>query len=263
MRSAQALGLHREEESIDVFDPHIIHLRRSVWKTLFVLDRILAASLGRPMTISIEDCPEYMLYHSIGATTDKRMIDEVTDSAALDVAVRSCHLVGSMLRKVYAERKVSTLVAQEIADRLESWERELHRDFHCQRLLDGSVDSSQVIASLHINLLHCHSVLLLTRPFFLYLLKMCDDSSRGSKKPPHVSSRLERFSQACVEASQRTIILARAAFDAEYLPQCNPFVMSAYLFLLTVENSEENRKLIGIYFLKQIFCFLGRSYPLK
>ncbi|KAF3064931.1 Filamentous growth regulator 27 [Daldinia childiae] len=240
VRSAQALGLHREEESMAVvFTPHTIHLRRKVWKTLFVLDRILAASLGRPMIISIEDCPEYMLYHSIGATTDKRMIDEVTDSAALDVVVRSCHLVGLTLKKVYAERKVSTLVAQEIADRLESWERELHQDFHCQRLLDGSVDSAQVIASLHINLLHCHSVLLLTRPFFLYLLKMCDDMSRSSKKPPHVSSKLEMFSQACVEASQRTIILARAAFDAEYLSQCNPFVIyfvfSAALILLSNE----------------------------
>ncbi|KAI0115046.1 fungal-specific transcription factor domain-containing protein [Daldinia grandis] len=242
VRSAQALGLHREE-SMAVFkpQPHIIRLRRNVWKTLFVLDRILAASLGRPMIIAIEDCSEYMLNHSIGAaTTDERMMGEATDLAALDAAVRSCHVLGSTLKKVYAERKASTLVAQEIADHLESWERELHRDFHCQRLLDGSGGSAQVIASLHINLLHCHSVLLLTRPFFLYLLEMgCDDLSRSSKKPPHVSSRLEKFSQACVEASQRTVILARAALDAEYLPQCNPFVIcfvfSAALILLSNE----------------------------
>ncbi|KAI1808443.1 fungal-specific transcription factor domain-containing protein [Daldinia bambusicola] len=239
VRSAQALGLHREE-SMPVFKPHVIRLRRNVWKTLFVLDRILAASLGRPITISLEDCSEYVLDHSIGTTTDEHMMSETTDPEALDAAVNSCYIIGLTLKKIYAERKASTLAAQGIADRLEDWERQLHGNLHCQRLIDASIDSAQAIASLHINLLHCHSVLLLTRPFFLYLLKMgCDDLSRSSKKSPHVSSRLDKFSQACVEASQRTIVLARAALDAEYLPQCNPFVIyfvfSAALIILSNE----------------------------
>ncbi|OTB20264.1 hypothetical protein K445DRAFT_17549 [Daldinia sp. EC12] len=239
VRSAQALGLHREE-SMAVFKPHVIRLRRNVWKTLLVLDRILAASLGRPITISLEDCSEYVLDRSTGTTSDEHMMSEITDPVALDAAVKSCHLIGLTLKKIYAERKVSTLVAQGIADRLEDWERQLHGNLHCQRLVDRSIDSAQAVTSLHINLLHCHSVLLLTRPFFLYLLKMgCDDLSRSTKKPPHISSRLDKFSQACVEASQRTIVLARAALDAEYLPQCNPFVIyfvfSAALIILSNE----------------------------
>ncbi|KAK6950368.1 hypothetical protein Daesc_008694 [Daldinia eschscholtzii] len=187
VRSAQALGLHREE-SMAVFKPHVIHLRRNVWKTLLVLDRILAASLGRPITISLEDCSEYVLNHSAGTTSDEHMMSEITDPVALDAAVKSCHLIGLTLKKIYAERKVSTLVAQGIADRLEDWERQLHGNLHCQRLVDRSIDSAQA---------------------------------------------------ACVEASQRTIVLARAALDAEYLPQCNPFVIyfvfSAALIILSNE----------------------------
>ncbi|KAI1106286.1 fungal-specific transcription factor domain-containing protein [Jackrogersella minutella] len=243
VRSAFALGLHREESMV-IFPESERHIRRNVWRTLFVLDRFLAASLGRPITISEEDCSEHALDFPAGAGTDDDLMmgdePQTTSSVALDAAVRSCFLIGSTLKKVYSKRKVSTLVAQEIADRLEHWERELHHSLHCRRVMDGSIDQAQAVAILHVNLLHCHSVLLLTRPFFLYLLKMgCDDLSRGTQKPPHFSPRLEKFSQACVEASQRTIILARAAMDAEYLPQCNPFVIyfvfAAALIILSNE----------------------------
>ncbi|KAI2630994.1 fungal-specific transcription factor domain-containing protein [Hypoxylon sp. NC1633] len=228
VRSAFALGLHREESMV-IFNESVRKLRRNVWRTLFVLDRFLAACLGRPITISEEDCSEHALAPPIAPRTDESAMDDDmhrTNSAALDAAVRSCYLIGLTIKKVYSKRKVSTLVAQEIADRLENWERELDQKLHCQRIVEEPVDTVQAVAILHINLLHCHSVLLLTRPFFLYLLKMgCDEMSRKSEKAPHVSQRLEKFSQACVEASQRTIILARVALDAEYLPQCNPFII--------------------------------------
>ncbi|KAI1378226.1 fungal-specific transcription factor domain-containing protein [Hypoxylon crocopeplum] len=228
VRSAFALGLHREESMV-IFNESERHLRRNVWRTLFVLDRFLSACLGRPITISEEDCSEHALAPPMGTRTDELAMGDdvqVTNSAALDAAVRCCNLIGLTLKKVYSKRKVSTLVAQEIADRLENWERGLNQNLHCRRIVDGLADPAEAVAILHINLLHCHSVLLLTRPFFLYLLKMgCDDLSRSSQKPPHVSQRLDKFSQACVEASQRTIILARIALDAEYLPQCNPFII--------------------------------------
>lgn len=228
VRSAFAMGLHREESMV-IFSAPEGCLRRNVWRTLFVLDRFLAACLGRPISISEEDCSEHALKPPDSPRVDEpAMSDEtqITNSVALDASVRSCYLIGSTLKKVYSKRKVSTLVAQEIAELLEKWEQELHENLHCARLMNGSIDPAQAVAILHVNLLHCHSVLLLTRPFFLYLLKMgCHEISRSSQKPPHVSQRLEKFSQACVEASERTIILARLALDSDYLSQCNPFIM--------------------------------------
>lgn len=212
-----------------IFNAAERRLRRNVWRSLFVLDRFLAACLGRPITISEDNCSEHALELPTETNADESAVNddvELTNSVALDAAVRSCSLIGLTLKKVYSKRKVSTLVAQEIADHLETWERELNQSLDCRRIVDGGVDAAQAVAILHIHLLHCHSVLLLTRPFFLYLLKMCcDDLSRSPHKLPHCSPRLERFSRACVEASQRTIILVRAALDAEYLPQCNPFIM--------------------------------------
>ncbi|KAI1134165.1 hypothetical protein F5Y05DRAFT_399431 [Hypoxylon sp. FL0543] len=243
VRSAQALGLHREESMV-IFKEPDQRRRRNVWRTLFILDRFLAACLGRPITISEEDCSEHALEYPMGGRANEpAMGDEaqVTSSVALDAAVKSCCLIGSTLKRVYSKRrKVSTLVAQEIADRLEKWEQELEQNLHCRRIMHEAMDTAEAIAILHVNLLHCHSVLLLTRPFFLYLLKMgCDDFSRSNHKAPHFSPRLEKFSQACVEAAQRTLLLVRAALDAEYLPRCNPFVIyfvfSAALIILSNE----------------------------
>ncbi|KAI1096408.1 fungal-specific transcription factor domain-containing protein [Rostrohypoxylon terebratum] len=238
VRSALAMGLH-QEESMVIFQESQRHLRRNVWRTLFVLDRFLAACLGRPISIPEDDCSEHALDAPTRIGNEESTMDDAqaTNSIALDAAVKSCYWIGSTLKKVYSKRRVSTLVAQEIADHLENWERELHPNLHCRRIKDGPIDLAQAVSILHVNLLHCHSVLLLTRPFFLYLLKMGCES--GNRVPTHISSRLEKFSQTCVEAAQRTIIIARSALDAEYLPQCNPFVIyfvfAAALIILSNE----------------------------
>ncbi|KAI1777911.1 fungal-specific transcription factor domain-containing protein [Hypoxylon cercidicola] len=235
IHSAKALGLHREE-TMEVFPVPEQQLRRNVWRTLFVFDRFLAASLGRPITISEGDCSEHALDFEREATTDEspmRNDTGVTNSMALDAAVRSSMLIGTTLRKFYSRRKISTLVGQEITDRLQVWEREMHQSLHCRRILGSPIDQAEAVAVLHVNLLHCHSVLLLTRPFFLFLIKWgyklgYDDLTGNSQKLSSADQRLERlerFSQASIEAAQRTIILAQAALDAEYLPRCNPFVI--------------------------------------
>jgi hypothetical protein len=50
-RSAQALGLHREETMI-IFGAEEQKARKNLWRSLFVIDRLLSCSLGRPTAIS-------------------------------------------------------------------------------------------------------------------------------------------------------------------------------------------------------------------
>ncbi|KAK0734711.1 fungal-specific transcription factor domain-containing protein [Lasiosphaeria miniovina] len=58
VRSAYALGLHREEAMYKlIFSQAEMKIRRNMWKTLLILDRLLAATLGRPAAISEDDCP--------------------------------------------------------------------------------------------------------------------------------------------------------------------------------------------------------------
>ncbi|KAK1963511.1 hypothetical protein LY78DRAFT_683234 [Colletotrichum sublineola] len=56
VRSGFALGLHRVQENHFIFKSHEIRLRRNLWRSLFVLDRFLAASLGRPVAIDEQEC---------------------------------------------------------------------------------------------------------------------------------------------------------------------------------------------------------------
>lgn len=56
VRSAFALGLHREETlSISLFTDVEQAERRNLWRTLYILDRIISTSLGRPTAIRESD----------------------------------------------------------------------------------------------------------------------------------------------------------------------------------------------------------------
>ncbi|KAI0023273.1 fungal-specific transcription factor domain-containing protein [Xylariomycetidae sp. FL0641] len=239
-RSAFALGLHREESMNALFTPEEQRVRKNLWRTLFVLDRFLAACLGRPTAISEDDCSDNVFKEPSAGSTARRgssAVDnaEATHMAALEAAVKSCRVIGLTLKKVYSKRKISTAVAQEIADHLEDWSGELHHALHWKRLIGSPLEPTQGIAILHTNLLHCHSVMLLTRPFFLYLIHKargdCAGAGTGSghgHKPTRISQRMESFAKTCVEASQHTLVLTQAVLGGHYLPQCNPFVMSGH-----------------------------------
>ena len=55
MRLALGLGLHRRLPKNDIIKPIERENRRRVWWTLYILDRISASKLGRPVTISDDD----------------------------------------------------------------------------------------------------------------------------------------------------------------------------------------------------------------
>ncbi|KAH6653841.1 fungal-specific transcription factor domain-containing protein [Truncatella angustata] len=229
VRSAFALGLHREEDSV-IFTPMQRKVRRNLWRSLYVLDRFLSASLGRPTAISDEDCSD----HAFDAT-EKTFETEVeeTNSAALDAAVRSCRVIGLTLKRVYSQRKISTAVAQDIAVELDDWNKLLHQSLHWKQAKNKSMGVSHGIAILHINLLQCHSIILLARPFFLFILK-----AGIEHKPSRLSQRMESFAQTCVEAAQHTIAVAKTALEGNYLSQCDPFVIY-FVFaagLITLSN---------------------------
>jgi hypothetical protein len=210
-----------------IFKPEELTIRRNLWRSLFILDRFLAASLGRPTAISEDDCSDDALAtpdrsggHDVGHASNSSL-----SSGGLNAAVRSCQVIGKILKKVYSKRKISTKVAQEIADECKTWMSSLHPDLH-YRHATGQIAPIHGVAILHVNLLYYHSVILLTRPFFLYLFtKVQEERMGGGHLSPRFSSRMERFCEACVRASTQTVILVQFAFDSHYLPQRNPFVL--------------------------------------
>jgi hypothetical protein len=244
-RSALALGLHREETMV-IFSLEEQTARKNLWRSLFVIDRLLSCSLGRPTAISEDDCSGNTLHTadpSVEQPFDLGMNSmpdyNITGPCALEAAVRSCSVIGLILRKVYQQRKISTRLAQEIADICKAWPRALPSMLHWRQAANAS--PSQGVAILHVNLFYCHSIILLTRPFFLYILNLETQRQVGqtATRGPRPYLRMEKFSEACVIASTHTILLVQNAFDAGYLSRRNPaviyFLFAAALVILANE----------------------------
>lgn len=243
VRSAYALGLHREETMV-IFSQDEQTARRNLWRSLFVMDRFLSFSLGRPVAISEDDCsgdtlrpaqpeePDAFGFHSAFQTTVNQ---SKTNASALEAAVRSCSVIGRILKEVYQQRKISTRLAQEIADVCKLWPKALAPQLHWRQA--ASACASQGLAILHVNLFYCHSIVLLTRPFFLYIMNAESQKEMGYQAanlhPRNKYPRMEKFSEACVIASSHSIVLIQAAYEAGYLPRRNPAVMY-FLFASTL-----------------------------
>lgn len=222
VRSAFALGLHREETHC-IFNTGEQSVRRNLWRSLFVLDRFLAASLGRPTAIRESDCSGDTLTTAEFHTSQSATNEEYTNSVALKASTRSCHVIGVVLEKVYSTRKVSASLAQEIANECKSCPQVLDPILHWRQA--RSAKPNQGVAILHVNLLYCHSVILLTRPFLVYLMKKKhEDSGKGSGLERY-GTKMKQFAESCVVAGCHSIALVQVSLEGGYLPRRNPFVM--------------------------------------
>jgi hypothetical protein len=238
-RSGHALGLHREETMV-IFSHEEQTQRKDLWRSIFVMDRLLSCSLGRPTAISEDDCSGDTLRPPDCEREQpwnqglKTVYDyNETGPHALEAIVRSCSVIGIILRKVYQRRKISTRLAQEIADVCKTWPRCLTPILQWRQAATAS--PSQGVAILHVNLFYCHSIILLTRPFLLYILNK--ETQRHVEQPgargPRPLARMDKFGDACVIASTHTILLVQNAFEAGYLSRRNPAVIY-FLFAATL-----------------------------
>ncbi|KAG4436349.1 hypothetical protein IFR05_008170 [Cadophora sp. M221] len=247
VRSAFALGLHREE-TMCIFGGAEQSVRRNLWRTLFVLDRFLSTSLGRPTAIRESDCSGTTLMTGEKAPFPQAPFPTAANASftspnavGLEASVRSCHVIGVILEKVYSKRKISTKLAQEIADHCKGWPKALDPSLNHRQAHSASPD--QGIAILHVNLLYCHSIILLTRPFFLFLMNKKYQSPGELGQRVHVS-RMEKFAGACVVASTQSITLVQSARESGYLSQRNPFVL---YFLFAASLVVLSNEFCGLY----------------
>ena len=227
VRSAYALGIHCEE-TLPEFPPHEQRARRCVWRSLYILDGFLAVSLGRPVAIPREGSLGVSFGSSDFAPSNgSNKPNEHLCSAGMEANLRSGQVMGSILCTIYQQRKISVRQAQALADECKKWPENLSPDLHWRQASPNNV--RQAVAILHANIAYCHSILLLTRPFFLCLLsnevqRTCLNSTIPAPRP---ESRMMKFSDACLIASAHTIALVYRAYQGGYLARFNPFATYA------------------------------------
>jgi hypothetical protein len=233
VRSAYALGLH-SEATLVAFDGMEQTARRNLWKSLFVMERFVALSLGRPSAIFSDqlypDSPKSASVSDpeLDWAQSESMTFEQTGTYAMDASVKTCTIIGKILKDVYQGRKIGTRLAQEIAQTLKEWPQGVAPSFRLPSQPKSAASASAGIAHLHVYLLYIHAVILLTRPFLLYVLNF---EVQRRVSPQAISPirkgfrRIEKFSEACVSAATHSIAIANTAYQAGYLPQRNPWVV--------------------------------------
>ena len=223
VRSAYALGIHREETLV-MFPAEEQAARRKVWRSLFVLDCFLAVHLGRPVAIAAEESSGEILFPINRATGNKTKPKPFPVCAAgLEASVRSCHIMNNILRSVYQQRKSSIRQAQSVVEECKLWPQNLPSNLHWKQASPANVRQS--IAILHSNLVYCHTIILLTRPFFLYLLSNEVQRTRLNRKiaNPKSQEKMKIFSDSCITACFNSVALCQDAYRGGYLARFNPF----------------------------------------
>ena len=223
VRSAFSLGLHREEALV-VFPPRERENRRQVWKSLFILDRFSAITLGRPFAIDQEACtgdaidPPWDLPNPSPSSSSNYNI-------GLEAGVRGCRFMAIVIKKIYQQRTMSTKVARELADLCKIYPRNLPRSLHWRRATPN--DRRQAMVILHVNTIYCFSVLLFTRPFFVHIFRTeMERIYLGCAQQDVTFNKMEKYSEACVVAAIHMIALIQNAYDGGYFPRRDPFAIT-------------------------------------
>src|SRR5438045_1959672 len=133
VRSAYSLGLHRDETYV-IFSPEEQQDRLNLWRSLYILDRFLSMSLGRHTAISEDDCAGHILNVdgklAFAAPPSLNQINPL----GVEASIRSCHIIGKILKRVYQRRRISTKLAQEIAEECKIWPQKLSSMLHWRQI---------------------------------------------------------------------------------------------------------------------------------
>lgn len=231
IRLAYALGLHKAETH-SAFTRNEQHSRLMLWRSLYVIDRFLSASLGRPTSVVDVDCSETF-------TTTPHDASNL-DAAALLASVKSSRILGDILNRVYQKRRISQKLALSIAVDIHVWTKELPEKLSWRETVLPNEDPQIALTQLHLSLGYFHNVILLTRPFFqLHIRNVIEQTwgkarqGTGSISGPrtknhnsHVEdTELKKFSGACVRSAMQSIQRTHTIWGRGAMPIRDPFIM--------------------------------------
>ncbi|KAH6963757.1 fungal-specific transcription factor domain-containing protein [Fusarium avenaceum] len=190
VRRAYTLGIHRGNETeVDNFaaPQNQRALTRNIWRSLFILDRFLASSLGRPLAISDNEYSDSSLASPCGSS-----IRDI-----LDPTVEACQIIGQTLNSIYPRRRVAFEVPNQMMNYLEH-----HPDFNNDGLFaNGMANSSHTMTQINIQLIGFYANIVVCRPFFLLRFK----DTVECKTLDGTEAEINKLSQRCVSQSLEAI----------------------------------------------------------
>jgi hypothetical protein len=229
---AFSLGLHTDYPEIlwnvgQFRDLYSIFQRRNLWRSLFVLDRMVSALMGRPMAIVEEQCSGKVL---------ERLEEEPAANPtpiqylAMDAAVQTSRLIGRICTKISKVPLLGLETVRTVAEEGAGWQTSLPKDLYWKALLKPNITALDRMTILHVNLLHHYLIVLISRPLFAYVLY--EHTRSEGNVPFKVSDRsllddafCKACCKACIDSSVFSVEMIHLAMEGKYLARRNPFVL--------------------------------------
>lgn len=202
-----------------------------LWRNLYVIDRLLCAFSGRPPSIQDSDCSDPLILN--GDTSQQILpLHGSFELEILSASVQSARILGAILNQMYRKREVSLQRAMDIAVDIHAWTLSLPpslKNWDSKARQEHYVVSAQ----LHLWLMHFHSIVLLTRPFFLLRIQRIVSECTASFQTGPVEQQghgaddteLNKYAVACVRSATRMIRAIQVLHDKGFRSQRNPLVM--------------------------------------
>ncbi|KAH3012653.1 hypothetical protein KXV73_005627, partial [Aspergillus fumigatus] len=225
LRAAYAVGIHRRDANA-LFCTRERRARERVWKSLRMIDLFLSASLGRPPATSDFD-------HDVRdpATLAGEQQLPRPEAQLSQCVVALCRIFDRILTEVYMKQVVSINVAETISNQHRAWVRYLPTFLSGQTERLSSKNLESMLAAAHVFGAYYWSIILLTRPFFIFrvsqYVKSKSDPGISSNDPRASASRIALFSDACVYSALRCLNIVDDLSRFEALPRRLPFLINS------------------------------------
>ncbi|KAJ6172263.1 hypothetical protein N7470_001330 [Penicillium chermesinum] len=197
LRAAYAVGIHRKDANA-LFIGRERRARERVWKSLRMMDLFLSASLGRPPATSDFD---YDIRDDVTISKSQHEPEAMGTEKQLSVAVIAlCRIFERILTDVYMKQAQT------------------------EKLTDTNMEES--LAAGHVFGAYYWSIILLTRPFFVYRVAQyvkCKIDPSRPLEAPNGSSRISLFADACVYSALRGLDVMDGLTRFPSLPRRLPF----------------------------------------
>ncbi|KAJ9663215.1 hypothetical protein H2198_000976 [Neophaeococcomyces mojaviensis] len=189
-KAACALGLHSNDYYQNL---HIDqrHLRENVWKSLFVLDTIVSAVLGRPSSLPEQTPRDFRAASS----------DPDHERLALDASYEACIHLRSLIQQSPSNNATRIMHIESFLGRLRSWSQGLHSDL--RQFMSDAANRRTLIGNTHVACIYYFTVMLATRPFLISHLISRMQEPRNIVIMPSEADRekISRLAETCLDAA--------------------------------------------------------------
>jgi len=212
-RMAVALGMHREGTNTG-FDPIERNIRKRVWWTTYLFEKLLSVILGRPSNIDDREVsvtlPEESMFDS-SDTPPEYTTHYLSLIKLMDRVKWAMYPLPTPDNEAESDIQLVTS-AKELLDELESWHNNLPKHLLPDNISCLTAKHSRAVLLLH--LCHLYGKALITRPILVHRVTLeLESLERNEPSLAHMSQDIITLSRTSVESAKTSLNYLKILFD--------------------------------------------------